>query len=255
MRTVSAPILSSPSWRLRPSAQRPMPVLTAGQVHEVHGQGDDRAAGLAFALGLGAANRDGPVLVVRAGLRQPLALYGEGLAALGIDPARLVLAQARDAAALLRAGLEGARCPGLALVLLESEGPLKGYDLTASRRFVLAAERTQTPVVLLRHAARPQASAAHTRWQVSSAPSQPLEAPPGAQVRPPGLPALAVEALRWRGGPAGQTWHLQWDEQHGGFRDATGTSDSGSAAPSGAVVSLAALRTGAATGGSSPAAA
>jgi protein ImuA len=131
-----------------------------------------------------------------------LALYGEGVAALGIDPARLVLAQARDAAALLRAGLEGARCPGLALVLLESEGPLKGYDLTASRRFVLAAERTQTPVVLLRHAARAQASAAHTRWQVSSAPSQPLEAPPGAQVRPPGLPALAVEATLagWAGG-------------------------------------------------------
>jgi hypothetical protein len=111
MRTVSASILSSPSWRLRPSAQRPVPVLAAGQVHEVHGQGDDRAAGLAFALGLGAADRDGPVLVVRAGLRQPLALYGEGVAALGIDPARLVLAQARDAAALLRAGLEGRAAP------------------------------------------------------------------------------------------------------------------------------------------------
>lgn len=247
MKSASASILTTPAWRLRPALQRPVPVLAAGQVHEVHGQGDDRAAGLAFALGLGAANRTGTVLMVRSGRRQSLALYGEGLALLGIDPARLLLVKAGDAATLLRAGLEGARCPGLALVLLESEGPLKGYDLTASRRFVLAAERTQTPVVLLRHAAKAQPSAAHTRWQVASAPSQPLAAPPGAQVRPPGLPALAVEALRWRGGPAGQTWHLQWDEQHGGFRDTTGTpnrSENGQAAPSGAVLPLAALRAG-----------
>ncbi|NMN04329.1 MULTISPECIES: hypothetical protein [unclassified Novosphingobium] len=251
METPSAPILSSPTWRLRPALRRPMPVLAAGQVHEVHGEGDDRAAGLAFALGLGTANRQGAVLVVRGALRQGLGLYGEGLARLGIDPARLLLVEARDAAALLRAGLEGARCPGLALVLLESEGPLKGYDLTASRRFVLAAERTQTPLVLLRHAARPQPSAAHTRWQVASAPSLPLEAPPGAQVRPPGLPMIAVEALRWRGGPAGQTWHLQWDEQHGGFRDTTGSlggtpnrNENARTAPSGAVLPMAALRTG-----------
>lgn len=256
----SASILTSPAWRLRPSLRRPLPVLAAGQVHEVHGQAEDRVAGLGFALGLAAAGRIGPVLVARARLRQPLGFYAEGLAALGIDPARLLLVEAGDEQAMLRAGLEAARCPGLALVLMESDGALKPYDLTASRRFVLAAERTQTPVVLLRHAAEPRASAAHTRWQVQSAPSHPLAAPPGAQVRPPGHPAIAVEALRWRGGPAGQTWTLQWDEQHGGFREATDTTSddlaitgigtgtgkrSGQpAAPSRAVVSVAGLRAG-----------
>ncbi|MFD2135374.1 hypothetical protein ACFSLT_09370 [Novosphingobium resinovorum] len=93
-----------------------------------------------------------------------------GLRALGVDPARLVIVDARNDAALLRAGLDAARSSGPAAVLMESWGPMREYDLVASRRLILAAEGSRIPVVILRGDAEPRSSAAHTRWTVSSAP-------------------------------------------------------------------------------------
>jgi protein ImuA len=152
---------------------------------------------------------------------------------LGIDPARLVLVDAASEADLLRAGLDIARCRGVAALVLESAGRLAPYDLTASRRLALAAERTGGRAILLRAGAEPRPSAAQTRWSLAAAPSEPWEA--GA----PGWPALDVELLRWRGGPAGRRWRLHWDGDHARFREAH------SEAPlSGAVVPLAPHRTG-----------
>jgi protein ImuA len=137
--------------------------------------------------------------------------YSEVEAGLGIDPARLVIVDAPDELGVLRAGLEAARCPQVATVLLEAEGRFAAYDLTASRRLALAAERNRNRVIVLRLDAEPRASAAQTRWALASAPSLPLEA--GA----PGWPALDAELLRWRGGAAGERWRFEWDEQDGGF--------------------------------------
>ncbi len=50
----------------------------------------------------------------------------------------------------------------------------------------------------------------------------------------PGAPAFDLELLRWRGGPAGTRWRLDWDKDEQAFRDA---------ALSGAVLPLAARRT------------
>jgi protein ImuA len=191
-----------------------IPALDGGFLHELHAAAEDRAAALAFALaatGVSAAGEGALVLARRVRSGGGVVPCGEGLALLGIDPARLVIVDAPDELGVLRAGLEAARCPQVATVLLEAEGRFAAYDLTASRRLALAAERNRNRVIVLRLDAEPRASAAQTRWALASAPSLPLEA--GA----PGWPALDAELLRWRGGAAGERWRFEWDEQDGGF--------------------------------------
>jgi len=203
---------------LRQRAPAAIPLLEAGQLHEIHSDGDDRAGACAFALawgctGFGGENK-GAIFMVRSARRSrlPLGLYGEGLLLLGIDPARLVLVDTPDEMELLRAALDAVRCIQAGTVVMETEGPLPRYDLTTSRRLVLAAERSGSRVIVLRRDAPPRASAAQARWAIRSAPSVPLEA------RAPGWPALEVQLQRQRGGPAGQSWRLEWDAGHGGFR-------------------------------------
>lgn len=207
------------------------PLLRAGCLHEIHARRDDWAAASAFALSAVAPARPGTVLVVRIARQSQFRAVpcGEGLAGLGIEPGRLVIVHAANALELLRAGLEAARCPGIAGVVLETWGRLAEYDLTASRRLSLAAERSQVPVVLLRGEAEPRPSSAQTRWAIGSAPS--VEWPGQA----PGLPVVEVELLRQRGGPAGMRWRLEWDAEHGCFRET---------AMPGAVVPLPLLRKG-----------
>lgn len=207
------------------------PLLQAGYLHEIHARRDDWAAASAFALSSIARDRAGTILSLRiaeqGGFR---ALpYGDGLAGLGIEPGRLVIVQATNALELLRAGLESARCPGIAGVLLETWGRFAEYDLTASRRLSLAAERSQLPVLLMRGEADQRPSSAQTRWEIVSAPSM---AWPG---QAPGMPVIEAELLRQRGGPAGIRWRLEWDAEHGGFRET---------AMLGTVVPLPFLRTG-----------
>lgn len=212
-------------------AEKRLPLLQAGYLHEIHARGDDWAAASAFALSGIARDRAGTILCLRIAEQSSFRTvsYGDGLAGLGIEPGRLVIVEAANALELLRAGLEGARCPGIAGVVLESWGRFAEYDLTASRRFGLAAERSKLPVLLLRGEAEPRSSSAQTRWAIGSAPSTAL---PG---RAPGLPVIEAELLRQRGGPAGMRWRLEWDAEHGCFREA---------AMPGTVVPLPLLRTG-----------
>ena len=144
---------SQPFAALAPAAQpaapsavdAALPALGPGQLHEIHASAVDGAGALAFALG--AAAGEGPVVLVRGARRGawPLDPCAAGLAELGVDPARLLIVAAPDAKALLRAGHEAARCPGLAALVVESWGALPAYDLTASRRLVLAAEASRVP--------------------------------------------------------------------------------------------------------------
>jgi protein ImuA len=214
---------------------RVLPGLDRGWLHEIHAEEDDQAAALAFAL----ASAGGETLFVarRSSGRFSALLCGDGLAMLGVAPAQPVIVETEDDLELLRAGLDAARCPGVGTVLLETRGRLAGYDLTASRRLALAAERTRARVIVLRIDAQPRPSAARTRWSVASAPSIPLEA--GA----PGWPAIEVEVLRRRDGPAGGRWRLEWDVQSGAFREAGHET-----AIPGTVVALPLLRAGTAGG-------
>lgn len=208
--------------------------LASGQLHEIHAQAEGFATALAFVFAVAGKGKE-PILLVRAPRRSPLSirLYGEGMAGLDFDPSRLLIVEARDECALLQAGLDAARCPGLAAVVLETWGGMPRYDLTASRRLVLAAEKSGVLVIVLRGNATPRPSAAHSRWTIRSAPSVPLEADA------PGMLACHVELSRRRGAPAGMQWRLEGKETKGYFH-----AERIDIAPlSGVVVSVAGLRT------------
>ncbi len=192
--------------------------LMRGRVHEFFaGEGGEAAAtGLTLIL----AHLAGPeamILWLRtsgAGRKGAGILpYGPGLAALGVDPARLLIGAMRDDAMLLRAAVEALRCPALGALLLDMRGRAAELDLTASRRLALAAEETGVTAFLVRSDADPVPSAADTRWRVEAAPSAPL---PG---NAPGMSAFDLHLLRRRGGPDGLAWRLIWDSGQGAFGD------------------------------------
>ena len=153
--------------------------LAQGALHEILGVGgdeEDGALAASFAAGiLGrlAATRDGMVLWC---LPRP-DLYGPGLAAHGLDPARLVLVRAPRDGEILWAMEEGLRAPGIVAVV----GEIGVLTAVASRRLQLAAERSGITAFLLRRwrdggqAARERnlPNAAATRWRIAAMPSHP----------------------------------------------------------------------------------
>jgi protein ImuA len=190
--------------------------LPRGKLHEVYSSADEAACGAGFAIMQALLAGATPLLWLRLESVERAAgrLHATGLAELGLPPDALIVALVPDAPALLRAGADAARCPGLGTVLIESSGPMRGLDLTATRRLMLAAETSGVTVVSLRIDASPEPSAAETRWSVAAAASSPLAADA------PGLPAIDIELLRRRGGPAGARWRVEWDRDTTSFRGA-----------------------------------
>lgn len=196
--------------------------LPRGRLHELYAaEPDDRAALAGAALMLAMRMADSqpgqkPLLWLRqdGGVRASGRLYGPGLADLGFDPARLVEIVAPDEAGLLRAAGDAVRCADVAAVLIEPWKAARGFDLTASRRLAVAAEKSGVTVLMLRAEAEPGPSAAYSRWRVRSLASAALEA--GA----PGHPVVEVELLRHRGGLAGLRACLEWNRDEHVFREA-----------------------------------
>ena len=144
--------------------------LARAALHEIAGAANDGAAvGFAAAL-LARLAADGPVLWIA---RRP-DLSAAGLAALGLEPARLLLVHAARRNDALWAFEEALRNPALAAVV----GEIDAVDLTQSRRLQLAAEAGGTTALLLRPAGEIKtgevvaASAARTRWQVAAEPAK-----------------------------------------------------------------------------------
>ncbi|NMN58657.1 protein ImuA [Xanthobacter sp. SG618] len=166
------------------------------------------AAVLGFALALAAGTRK-PVLWVR----QDMAaleggdIYGPGCAAFGLDPSRLILVAAADAADTLGAAEEALGHGALGLVVAEPWGSPRLIDLTATRRLALRSERSGVPSLLLRPGADPGPSAAATRWRVAAAPSRVAGDVPAFCL---GLPAFALEIERNRLGPTGR-FTVEWN--------------------------------------------
>ncbi|MBB3880266.1 ImuA family protein [Sphingomonas pseudosanguinis] len=188
--------------------------LAPAQLHEIHALSQGEAAsGAGFAIGCALAAGARPILWLRteAAERQGGRLHGPGLIAMGLDPADLVVVVVGDDSALLRAAADGARCPGLGTVIAEGWGAMRGLDLTASRRLMLAAEASGVVMILLRVAGQVVPSAATTRWAVAPAPSRALAADA------PGAPAYDLELLRRRGAPAGTRWRVEWNRDTQSF--------------------------------------
>lgn len=202
--------------------------LEIGAVHEVKpsalsadgktsaGWAASCAASRRFALalvarrlaGVGGARRGAPVLVCSpASYAAELgALYGPGLADLGIDPGRLIVAEPARPADVLWAVEQGLASNGLALVV----GELPDVELTPARRLALAAARSVTPCVLLTHPRAGLVAATATRWRVAPASGASDAFDPEA----PGAARLRVVLERCRAGPARGSWSapllLEW---------------------------------------------
>lgn len=158
-------------------------------------------------------------------------IYAPGIAELGGDPDRLLLVETPDPKMLLACANDAIRCAGSAAVIVESWGKFPLLDLTAGRRLALGARDAATTLLILRLNAAPVPSVAETRWNIAAAASRELEA------NAPGAPAFDLELLRWRGGPAGMRWRLDWNHDEQSFGQSFGD-----AALSGAVLPLPARR-------------
>jgi protein ImuA len=197
----------------------------------------DGAAAMGFALALVArfmAGRSAAALILAEDFawRELGALYGPGLLAHGLELSRLVFVRAPDAPSLLQAMEEAARSGALSVVVGEAWN-LRGYDLAASRRLLLAARAGATPALLVAASAYGAAdrlsSAAETRFDIAAAPSAPLASAGGG--RPlPGPPAFAARLVKARlraaEGPAPRLdatriFRLTWRSEEQRFDDPT----------------------------------
>lgn len=209
-----------------------------GGVHEFYATeaGDGAAAaGMVAALAIGMSGNARPVLWLRTkgAVAASGVMQGAGWAELGGTPETCLFALVEDGKTLLRAAGDAVRSGAPGVVIVEAWGRLPELDLTASRRLLLATEKSGVTLCLLRINADPVPSAAATRWQVAAAPSQALAA------NAMGAPTFDMELLRQRAGPSGLCWRLEWNRDRCTFCDA---------ASSGAVVSVPARRPVADTG-------
>ncbi len=218
--------------------------LRRGALHEVVAAtpGDAGAAsGFALALAVRLASEGrAPVIWVledeaRAEGGSP---YPPGLAEHGMDPDRLIVVGTANGADSLWAMEEALTCRAVGAVVADL-WRTRAYDLTASRRLVLAARANGTTGLLVPAGAAGTAStfasAAHTRFEVAAAPGLPVE-PAGGRLPLPGRAAWSVRLARDRAGlgdgagsgdGAGgfnldrdRVWSLAWDHGQGWFRDA-----------------------------------
>ena len=96
---------------------------------------------------------------------------------------------------------EALKCDALAAVIAD----IKEISFTDSRRFQLAVERSKVTGFLLRHQPRNFATAAVTRWKITSAPT-PESDLPGVN-----FPAWNVALLKVRNGKPG-SWKMEWNK-------------------------------------------
>jgi protein ImuA len=180
------------------------------------------------------AARDAAGLVVAEdfALRETGALYGPGLVAHGLELGRLVFVRAPDAPALFQAMEEALRSGASAVVVGEAWN-LKGYDLSVSRRLLLAARAGATPALLVHAsaygAAEKLSSAAETRFAIAAAPSARLTSAGGGRALP-GPPAFAARLVKARltsaqGPPPGldatKIFRLTWRSEDQRFDEPT----------------------------------
>jgi protein ImuA len=192
------------------------PALFASGLHEIFSETPaDFAAAIAFAL-IAASHRKlrkrALFFATLAGEEQERgALYGAGLSALGLDPAKICLVIAPSEKALLWAAEEAASCPALAASIITLSRSEKLYGFTESRRLKLRQEKSGVPLFIVRSQPR-EASSATARWRVAFAPSEGLRTP-GSPVPLPGSPRFRVRLDHYAGLPPLQ-WEIELDEAH-----------------------------------------
>ncbi|QIG49037.1 ImuA protein [Nordella sp. HKS 07] len=186
--------------------------LSLESLHEIHAATPEdlpAAFGFLVALTISLSSSE-PVFVI--GSAQSLAsagrLHGHGLNALGLDPGRVTLVEARndkDAFWAIEETLRSGAAP-VTLGLLA-----QNFDLKTSQRLSLAAREAKRPLLLLRPPGSGAASAAETRWRIASAPAR--------RDTTGGILDLCWRVMleRCRNGSSGE-WVLEWVNASHRFR-------------------------------------
>jgi protein ImuA len=143
--------------------------LPCGGLHEIvpDTEGTTAAAFGFLAAILARLPRSRPFIFIAPayGQRRHGRLSGHGLKALGLDPARLLLAETAHRNETLWALAEALHsgAPGAVAGLIDR------LDLKTSQKLQLAAHDCRLPLLLLRPASTLEASAAATRWRIGTA--------------------------------------------------------------------------------------
>jgi protein ImuA len=198
-----------------PDMARPSPAcsilpLKGGGLHELKPASHaDAPAALAFTLSLLG-------LYLRETAKRPLALwcltrqaarewglpYGPGLLSFGLDPARLLIVEARkslDAAWALEEGLQSG-------CLAASFGQTDGLTQLAARRLGLAAKQGRIPCLLLTRHKQAALPGTLTRWRIAASPS----AQAGFDTQAPGAPRWQLISERGREMPPGTSFTVEF---------------------------------------------
>lgn len=214
-------------WQLGDDALEtalPAGALPRGRLHEVMpASHDDSASATGFLAALVARLRDGPgpkavLWCVRAVDNGEFGrLYAPGLAAFGLAPEDLLLAEIGRDQDVLWALEEGLKSRALCCAV----GELDDLDLTASRRLDLAAQKSGSTPLVLRLGRQPGASAAWTRWRIAAAAS----GPDRHDSRAPGAWRWQATLQRTRAGGPPRTWLLEWQHETHRFAVASRLAD------------------------------
>jgi protein ImuA len=164
--------------------------LSRAALHEIGGGGGDAgpaACAALFAAGI-LARMEGAVVWCA----ETPDVFAPGLACAGLAPDRVLYAEAGDEKTVLLVMEEALRHTGLCAVV----GEVARLPMTASRRLVLAAEKSGVMAIALRRreAADEPPNAARTRWRIGPYPSAPLPVPGIGRAR------WQIELTRCRGG-------------------------------------------------------
>ena len=163
-------------------------------------------------------------------------LYGHGLAALGLDPAGLMIVDTPHPARRMAALDDIARTDGLAAVVAEYDGMQKSSDywMRLIRRIQLAAEASRVTVFLL--GAPLAANGCETVWHIAPSNHASNHASntayaPVKSAQQLWQPAWQVRLQRARGGYPFQG-HIGWDLASGRFTELTAVTEAGPPAES-----------------------
>lgn len=201
--------------------------LPGAGLTEIHAPGTpDAGAAAAFVLSLVHLLIDktsSPILWVgmAESFREAGYPYPPGMRFLhGIDPARLLVAQADRLADVLWIAEQAACLDGLSAILLETRGSSAHLDLTATRRLHHRARDAGHPLFLLRQTVLSEPTAAPFRLIVRSAPAglrHVLGRPLARSIGPPGF---LVEISKNRTAPPTQ-FILEWNTNVRAFQERT----------------------------------
>jgi protein ImuA len=173
----------------------------------------DEPASLSFSLACAAtmmAQRSGNLVILQDGghARSWGQFYGPGLQGLGLSCARILLVDVPNAKQFHACLEDCARTTGLAGVLA-LVGAKSGFHLAGARRIQLAAEQSQSLVLLVQSLRTTSFAPARARLNIANAPCRPR--PQGTPLPALGPPAWTVTLERARGGAKLQSFELEYD--------------------------------------------